>query len=161
MTIDLAAPIKDSRETIQRSRDLRAWHSSLVGRCHRTVAGALEMCEVSFSLREGEDDAPLPLRYIFYIRGQVGDCARLAIWRDRQLLVHPELARRAELLVGSGEIFEAPELGAPILAGLDEPLQAALTLMRAADRILEFDIRLNELYLTYQHRDGNGAAIGL
>jgi hypothetical protein len=108
------------------------------------------MCNVSFGLR---DDATPPfLSYVFYLRANIDDESRLAIWRDQRLLVHPQLAQRAEVLVRLGETFEVPELGSSVLAGFDDPLQAAITLMRAADRILDFDFRLDKVNLTYRNR---------
>jgi hypothetical protein len=79
--------------------------------------------------------------------------SRLAIWRDHRLIVHPELAERAEMLVRLEETVDAPE-GSRIPAGFDEPVQAALTLIRAADRVLEFDLRFDELALSYDYRSG-------
>jgi hypothetical protein len=92
------------------------------------------------------------LRYVFYLKANIGGDSRLAIWRDHRLVVHPELAERGEILVRLGETFEAPEVGSRIPAGFDEPVQAALTLIRAADRVLEFDLRLDELVLSYDQR---------
>jgi hypothetical protein len=86
------------------------------------------------------------------LRANIGEDSRLAIWRDHRLVVHPELAERAEMLVRLGDTFEAPEAGSQIPAGFDDPIQAALTLIRAADRVLEFDLRLDELVLRYGHR---------
>jgi hypothetical protein len=66
--------------------------------------------------------------------------------------VHPELAERAELIVRLGDTFDTSEVGTPMSAGFDDPVQAALTLIRAADRVLEFDLRLGEFVLSYDQR---------
>jgi hypothetical protein len=58
------------------------------------------------------------------------------------------------MLMRLGEIFDAPEVGSGIPAGFDDPVQAALTLTLAADRILEFDLLLNGLVGSYDHRSG-------
>jgi hypothetical protein len=153
MSLQNATPLRESQHAVRRSSDLRRWHLSLRTRCERSIASALETCDISFGLRD--DPAPPSLTYVFYLRANIGDESRLAIWRGERLLIHPELAQRAEVLVRLGETFEVPELGSSVLAGFDEPLQAAITLMRAADRILEFDFRLEKVNLTYRTRSGS------
>jgi hypothetical protein len=152
MMTESASLVRQSRQTLRRSRRLSAWHASLSNRCQCSIATALERCETSFSLREAP--GALQLHYVFYLRANIDDDPRLAIWRDQRLLVHPEWARRAEVLVGLGETFVAQD-GRSIAAGLDNPLQAALTLVRAADRVLEFDIRLDEINMAYRSWGGS------
>lgn len=53
-----------------------------------------------------------------------------------------------------GETFEVPEMGF-VPAGLGSPLQAALTLMRAADEILQLQLRIDGLKVTYRTAPGD------
>jgi hypothetical protein len=151
VTVEFASPVRQSRQAVRRSSDLQAWHASLQRRCQVSILSALEKCETSLSLRD--DRSPPPLRYVFYLRANVGDDSRLAIWRDRRLLAHPELRARGEVLIDLGETFDSLEAGSPIAAGFDRPLQAALTLIRAADRVLEFDMRLDDINMNYHWRN--------
>jgi hypothetical protein len=114
------------------------------------MTSALEVISTSFELRV--ESSPPPLNYVFLLRADIGENSRLAIWRDQRLIVHPEFAERAEMLVRLGETFDAPVVGSQIPAGFDNPVQAALTLIRAADRILQFDLRLDELALSYDRQ---------
>jgi hypothetical protein len=150
VTIGLDSPIRESRLAVRRSSELRAWHATLVKRHERSIATTLEACNVSFGLKQ--DQSQLSLRYVFYLRANIGENSRLALWRDHHLLVHPELAERAQMLVRLGDTFDAPEVGSRIVAGFEDPTRAALTLIRAADRVLEFDLRLDDLVLSYDHR---------
>jgi hypothetical protein len=73
-----------------------------------------------------------------------------ATWSDNRLIAHRELEDRARLLVGMGEAFRNPDAGPPVPAGLDQPVQAALTLIRAADQVLAFSLRVDELVMDYR-----------
>jgi hypothetical protein len=145
---DGRSTISQSREAVRWARELRARHPVLADRCRAAVIAALETCETSWGLRG--DPSPPRIQCVFYLRASVDDELRLAIWRTNRLLCHPELRARAELVVRLGETFQVPELERSVKAGLEEPLPAALTLMRAADEILEFELRLNGLRVTYR-----------
>ncbi len=140
--------IGQSRAAVKRAQQLSAWHSTILERCRTNVVTALEAVETSWSLWDDASAPPVHCR--FYLRASVDGEPRLAIWRTNRLLVHPELEKRGRILITLGETFEAPELGSIVPAGFNDPLQAALTLIRAADRVFEFDLRLEELTIRYR-----------
>jgi hypothetical protein len=87
---------------------------------------------------------------MFWLRAVVEGKQHLAAWLHSKLIVHRDVAARAELLIQMGKVSPAPEPIGPVPAGLDEPIQAALTLMHASDRILEFSLRVDDLAVAYQ-----------
>jgi hypothetical protein len=127
---------------------LRTRHRALAATCARSVTDALEVCvrSVAFS----DDRYTVPLHCAFYLRALVDGLPVLAVWRVATLAVHPALAERARILVELGEVFGAEERVTAVRAGLDTPLQAALTLLRAADEVLDFHMHLDELDVEYR-----------
>lgn len=78
----------------------------------------------------------------FELIGRVGRDVVSATWRDGQLVADAALVRRADLLVGMGETFAAERGKLRVVAGLDEPLAAALTLIRSFDAVVRAKIEL-------------------
>lgn len=75
---------------------------------------------------------------------------RVAARREAGVLqVDPRLLERAKLLVALGEAFSMPGCERTVDAGLDDPLQAALTLVRAADRVIDFRLTLGGFRLSF------------
>jgi hypothetical protein len=144
-------PVHQSRVTVRRTRELCALHERLLHRCATSIAVALDNCEVSCELGRGA--VPVPFQCAFYLRARVADHKVLALWRRNQLIVHPRLAERARLVVDLGETFQVGENELSVSAGLGDPLRAALTLMRAADEILEFKYCRDGLDVNYGTRN--------
>lgn len=108
-----------------------------LGACFRaTVAGerSIEAREAARRLRT--EAAALGWPRTFLVVGVVDGLAVRAFWSRRHLVATPRLRRRAELLVAMGESFEVEAPAhPPVYAGLDEPIPALLTLMRACDQV--------------------------
>jgi hypothetical protein len=144
--------VRQSQEVVERAKELSARHATLV-ECFRAskVAGRQNLA-AAWTLWEQISAGPA-VRYFWLNASVDGEC-RSAVWSDNRLIVHPELAARADLLVQLGETFRAPDSDGSIPAGLDEPIQAALTLMRAADQILNFSLRVDGLAVVYPAATG-------
>jgi hypothetical protein len=108
-----------------------------LGACFRaTVASerSLQIREVARRLRSEAAGHGWPRTFL--VVGTVEDMSVRAFWSRRRLVVSNPLRRRAEVLVAMGERFEVegPDT-APVTAGLEDPVPALLTLMRACDRV--------------------------
>lgn len=79
---------------------------------------------------------------VFKLQAVLGDDVVTAVWQQGRLWADRHLLERAQLLTALDESFELPG-NRPLPAGLGEPLQAALTLMRAADRVLQLEVSLD------------------
>jgi hypothetical protein len=139
--------LEQVRETVRRSRALVRRCQTLLDTCEAAVTRALEACETS--RRNGSGSEAPPVACVFYLRGMIAGEPVLAIWRDAVLACHPLWEERAELLVRMGETFEVDGHPVQTPAGLDEPLQAALTLMRAADDVVELRLELDDFTISY------------
>jgi hypothetical protein len=147
--------VRQSRELARRTRELRARNEELFTRCANSIATALDNCEVSFEL--GHGSLPSTFQCTFLLRARVGDDRVLAVWRTNKLVIHPRLAERASLVIGLGERFKFNARRLSVAAGFESPLQAALTLMRAADEVLEFSFRADGLDFSYRSRASIGS----
>lgn len=149
-SVDVSPHVRQSREAVQQAKELRARHTMLV-ECVRAsnVAGRKNLAAAQ-TLWEQVLARP-PARH-FWLNAAVDGEARFAVWSDNRLIVHPELAARADLVIQLGETFQAPDSEGSVPAGLDEPIQAALTLMRAADHVLDFNLRVDGLTVIYPEK---------
>jgi hypothetical protein len=145
--LDLAAPVRQSREAVRWAKDLSARYSTLVESFRAFKLADRRNTAAVWTLKEQVSVRPQP-RY-FWLNASVNGQCRFAVWSDNGLIVHPELAARADVVIQLGETFEAPDSEGSVPAGLDEPMQAALTLMRAADQILNFNLRVDGLAVVY------------
>ena len=141
---DASSQVQRAEEAVRRARQLREWHLSVLERCRASVVAALEAGEVNWTLRRDTSQSPTGWR--LFLRALVDGQPRLAIWPATRLLVHPELAKRAEVMIQLDRIFQSPEEAeCSARADREDPVQAALTLMRAADEILDLDLRLQRI----------------
>jgi len=142
-----------NRETRATSRMLSALHSAMRDRCEVNNRRALANLETfERYLKEGErflDDPTRRLQCLFSLRSRIGATPTMAIWRDKRLIADPRLLERAQLLVALEERFTVSD-GVSVAAGLDEPLPAALTLIRAADEVLDFHFRLEDFEIAFR-----------
>ena len=79
----------------------------------------------------------------FRIAGFLDRLPVSAEWKDGYLTADPELFEMAELLVAAGEEFSAHGTVDPVKAGLDDPLAAALTMIRSMEGITKADVILD------------------
>jgi hypothetical protein len=141
-----------SRTAVARAKELNA-HYAVLADCYRaSKAAGRKNLAVAWSL--WEQASTRRAAYLFWMSASVDGERHFAAWSENRLVVHPELEARAEVVVRLGETFEAPEWGCSVPAGFDEPIQAALTLMRAADEIHEFSLRVDDLVVAYRGDGG-------
>ena len=89
---------------------------------------------------------------LFTVVGQVDDVPVRARWIEGEGLDCPDLLRaRAEVVVALGETFSDGS-GPPVVASLDEPTPAMLTVLRAASRVTS--VELNGARLAEAVEDG-------
>jgi hypothetical protein len=153
-SVGASAVLTENRETVRRARELTARHAILVDCVRASAAAGRENRAVAWTMWERV--SARRAAYLFWLSAYVDGVRRFAVWSDNGLLVHPELAARAALVIQLGETFEAAESACSVPAGLDEPIQAVLTLIRAADQVVEFNLRVDELTVAY--RADKGAA---
>ena len=70
----------------------------------------------------------------FVVEGVVDGTVTRARWYRGRLMLPSSWAARAALVVALGERYEVPERDDGVVASLDEPLPALLTVLRACDR---------------------------
>jgi hypothetical protein len=146
-SVHVASPVRQSRETVQQAKELSARYATLFECVQASKLAGQKNVLAACALQEHISGRP-PARY-FWLNASVDGHCRFAVWSDNRLIVHPELAARADLVTQLGETFQEPDSGCSVPAGLDEPIQAALTLIRAADRILNFNLRVDGLAVVY------------
>ena len=102
----------------------------------------------------GEESAPPDkeldvdeFELVAYLSGTLVRASR----RDGVMLADPALLERAKLLIAIGDSFAYPGSSVEVAAGLEDAIQAALTLVRAADRIIHFRLQLGGLTIGYSH----------
>jgi hypothetical protein len=149
-----AALIARCRASVSTARQLSLRHSSLTSHWQTNLQAFLDgLARFETNLqtcRLHDGSAPAPLTCVFWLRCRVNEAQAFAVWREARLLADPRLVDRARMLIDLNETFALADRDYVVAAGLDEPLQAALTLVRAADHVLDFRFSVDDLDVSFQ-----------
>ena len=105
---------------------------------------------------DANPDTRSPWPGFFVVRGSIGEQRVRAAWFCGGLEATTALRVRADLLVRLGETFQTQREGPIVLAGLEEPLAAMLTVIRSCDRLLDArfgPVEPRQLGVRYQRSD--------
>jgi hypothetical protein len=127
----------DLRRLVERTRDTRDRLATAVRQSVALTAAAAERCEEA----RARCLASRPHRLYARLAGEIGSEPVQAVIRtDGTIMADPSLKHRADLLVRLGEVFDEGRLAA---TASGSPLLSALTLIRACDRVAEFEVTIS------------------